>query len=223
MTDLNDIRKYFTPPRSGSTTQRRTPPTNTPDQNTPMQRNWKGRRRIVESDSDDNAVAEPKHQGEAVNTHDDTAAGKTNAIAEPITIESSDDNDIWVRPLATQEDLQTMEDHGVRQVRGPPHAHVMVPATAQLGRRRSTRLQAPPIPCSRRRRFEGEAEESTTNNTESFSSDDYCDESETDAEDLYRSAIAGVRNARVARQQLRTAIQHCPVCAKFAAFLQHFL
>ena len=72
---------------------------------------------------------------------------------------------------------------------------------------------------SRRRRLEAEAVESAAGDDPSSE----CIESESDAQDLYRSAIRGVRNARQARQQIRSATQHCPVCAKFAAFIAHFI
>ena len=223
MADPNDIRRFFSPSRGGSAPRQESQSTNTPDPNVTMQRNWRSRRRIVESDSDDNAEPDQLQQDVAANANDGTAAGNADAIEEPIIIESSDDDDdIWVRPPARLDDRQTRDDHSERQERGPPHAHIIVPATAQLERRRSSRLQAPPLPCSRRRRLEGEAEESTAY-TGSSSDIDYCDESESDAEDLYRSAVAGVRNAQVARQQLRASTQHCPVCAQFSAFLQHFL
>jgi hypothetical protein len=65
----------------------------------------------------------------------------------------------------------------------------------------------------------GEAEEAST--TEDATSD--CDESEPDAQMLYRQAITGVRNAHHARTQHHIATMTCPVCAKFAAYLQHFL
>jgi hypothetical protein len=66
--------------------------------------------------------------------------------------------------------------------------------------------------------FRAEAEETSTTDN---SSD--CDESDQDAQCLYRQAMNGVRNAGNARQNLRGATMNCPVCAKFAAYLQHFL
>jgi hypothetical protein len=69
-------------------------------------------------------------------------------------------------------------------------------------------------------KFTAEAEEvSTDHDSESQS----CDESETNAQDLYHEAIMGVRNANHARCQLRSKTINCPVCAKFATFLQHFM
>jgi hypothetical protein len=50
-----------------------------------------------------------------------------------------------------------------------------------------------------------------------------CDESDENAVDMYHSAVHGMRNAQTARQQLRACTTSCPVCAKFAAYLQHFI
>jgi hypothetical protein len=69
-----------------------------------------------------------------------------------------------------------------------------------------------------KRNFCAEAEE-----TDSTDDSSVCDESEPDAQCLYRQAINGVRNASNARTNLRRATMNCPVCAQFAAFLQHFL
>jgi len=74
-----------------------------------------------------------------------------------------------------------------------------------------------------RRRYEAAAVESSTDSSSDDSDNKRCIESDTDAEDLYRSAVAGVRNAHASRQQLRRTTNPCPVCAKFAAFLQHFV
>ena len=65
----------------------------------------------------------------------------------------------------------------------------------------------------------GEADE--TSDTGSATSN--CNESDPDAQDLYRQAIRGVRNAGNARSNHRRSSMHCPVCAKFAEYLQHFL
>lgn len=50
-----------------------------------------------------------------------------------------------------------------------------------------------------------------------------CDESDVNAVDMYHSAVHGMRNAQAARLQLRACTTSCPVCAKFAAYLQHFI
>jgi hypothetical protein len=46
---------------------------------------------------------------------------------------------------------------------------------------------------------------------------------DTHGADLYRQAMASCRNANAARTQLRAETTDCRVCAKFAAYLQHFL
>ena len=50
-----------------------------------------------------------------------------------------------------------------------------------------------------------------------------CVETDTGAQDLYRDAILGIRNARNARAQLRSSTAPCPVCALFAAFIRHYM
>jgi hypothetical protein len=65
---------------------------------------------------------------------------------------------------------------------------------------------------------EGEAEEDTAD-TDSASAD----ESDDDAVDLYRSAIAGVRNRPNALQAVRFSTIKCPNCKLFAKFLKSFL
>ena len=65
---------------------------------------------------------------------------------------------------------------------------------------------------------EGEAEEDTAD-TDSASAD----ESDDDAVDLYRSAIAGVRNRPNALQAVRFSTIRCPNCKLFAKFLKSFL
>ena len=72
---------------------------------------------------------------------------------------------------------------------------------------------------SKLQKFTGEAEEASTDYESEFES--YA-ESELNAQDLYHEAILGVRRANNARSQLRSDTINCPVCAKFAAFLQHF-
>ena len=72
---------------------------------------------------------------------------------------------------------------------------------------------------SNKKKFTAEAEEMSTDHD---SDSESCDESEPNAQDLYHEAIMGVRRANHARSQLRIKTINCPVCAKFAAFLQHF-
>jgi len=97
--------------------------------------------------------------------------------------------------------------------RRPPNS-----ATRPIIAQRQRRSVVPVQTTKRRRITEPEAEE---NNDPSSGSS--CAESAEDAQSLYRSAILGVRNANRARQQARAATVNCPVCAKFAAVLEHFL
>ena len=85
-------------------------------------------------------------------------------------------------------------------------------------KRRQQRSVLPVKAAQRRRVIAPEAEEKKLP-----SSGSSCAESGEDAQSLYRSAILGVRNANHARQQARTATVNCPVCAKLAAVLEHFL
>jgi hypothetical protein len=221
-----DIRQYFSPPRAERLTsdcdqQRRGPPhahgvTPTGHSERQQQHRTPNRRRIVTSD-DDLPFA-------VVNGH--SAAEIPNAklhhhdhVDPAIVIESSEEDesdDIWVRPR-----------HDVRQQHHEqPPAHIQPHATPSqqqqhLASPRNRRRQQPQphqTTPRQRRRLEAAAVESAASNDESSD----CIESDTNAQDLYRSAIRGVRNARHARQQIRSVTEHCPVCSKFAVFLAHF-
>lgn len=229
MTDLNDIRKYFLSPSNTKTPSDRnvtdTPPATVAQ--TPMQRNWKTNRRIIESDTDENAeqqaciapFAQIIQQGVCSAggiAIADTGHAASHANEAPIVINSSDSDNTEQPSMNTApRRVCNMDAHrrnldiALHRAAAGRNGHNS-PATAQ--RRRT------------RRRYEDEAEEATTTTSSSDNSDDWaCVESDTDAEDLYRSAIAGVRNARASRQQLRAATTPCAVCAKFAAFIQHFI
>ena len=121
----------------------------------------------------------------------------------------NDGHDIWLRPPAVQ-------------TTPAPQHNAPAPRTAELRRTRQRRAVTPPR-NRQRRRYEATAVESPTDSSSDDSDNWRCIESDTDAEDLYRSAVAGVRNAHASRQQLRRTTNPCPVCAKFAAFLQHFV
>ena len=251
MAEPNDIRRFFTsPPRNASSQP--VPAAGTPERSaaapnhqTPLQRTWRANRRIVESDSDG---ADPEVQG----NHDAGAAedlhtppsdenggraatdqphgscdeplemtpargGANAALAQPadataaIEISESDaDDDIWIRPPAARRT-------SAQEQRAP------TTSTAESGRTRQGRVSPVRQTRNTRRRYEAAAEESSTDSSSDNSDNWMCVESDTDAEDLYRSAVAGVRNARASRQQLRRSTNTCPVCAKFASFLQHFI
>jgi len=69
--------------------------------------------------------------------------------------------------------------------------------------------------------FVAEAEEANSDDTADDSNE--CIESDINGVDLYCQAVSSLRSANNARNQLRAATANCRVCAKFAAFLQHFL
>jgi hypothetical protein len=153
------------------------------------------RRRIVESDSSD----VPKGGG--------AAAVETNDIVHLTT-----DSDDAVAAAAQQVRPAPVRSPRVTpQRRAPPAGNAPRPTPRR-----------PPVTAAsapRRRRLEAEAEETTDIDDDSSE----CVESDTQARDLYRSAILGVRNARNARAHMRTATSTCPACALFAAFLEHFM
>ncbi len=221
MSDPNDIRRFFSPPRNANT-QRQQQTTantaNTPEHNpqTPMQRNWRNNRRIIESDDEADLQPDTRASNADIPAITDIAEAQHRDVDAPILIHTSDDDDdIWVRPPNNREtrrgcnvEDQTQTQHVQRRHDAP-----------KRGRRWD------PEPPARRRgrqrcRYEEEAEESSD-----ASSDDVneCVESDSVAEDLYRSAVAGVRNAQISRQHWRATTTPCPICAKFASYLQHFL
>jgi hypothetical protein len=221
----NDIRQYFSPPRNrGSQAasnddgeQIISPSAHVADpagsnQHHPRRRN----RRILTSDDDI-----PMPPGNAATAANDRPADQnSNARGDhAIVIASSEEdepNDMWVRPRHNPQ--QT--DHLQQQENIPPQpALAMQSPSPPAHIRRRHHQQSHCNTRSRRRRLEAEAVESAASDDPSSE----CIESDTDAQDLYRSAIRGVRNARQARQQIRSATQHCPVCAKFAAFIAHFI
>ena len=137
----------------------------------------------------------------------------------------NDGHDIWLRPPAVQ-------------TTPAPQHNAPAPRTADLRRTRQRRAVTPPR-NRQRRRYEAAAVESATDSSsddsdnrqtecilmklkQKISTDTWrCIESDTDAEDLYRSAVAGVRNAHASRHHLRRTTNPCAVSAKFAAFWQH--
>lgn len=146
---------------------------------------------------------------------------------------SSDDDDMWVRPRVPAPALPPTPAAGrqrperssipsaVDREQHPADGdgrHPTNSATRPIIARRQRRSVVPVKTTKRGRVTEPEAEE---NNDPSSGSS--CVESAEDAQTLYRSAILGVRNANHSRQQARAATVNCPVCAKLAAVLEHFL
>ena len=249
MADPNDIRRFFTtPPRNASSQQ--LPAARTPQRSaaahhqTPLQHTWRANRRIVASDSDgadpkeprnhDAGAAEDIHTSPSDENRDRSASDQPNGSrderlemtpargganttsAQPaetgaiVINDSDDDDDIWIRPSAARRTP-------AQEQRAP------APCTAESRRTRQGRVSPERQTRNTRRRYEAAAEESSTDSSSDDSDNWRCVESDTDAEDLYRSAVAGVRNARASRQQLRRSTNTCPVCAKFATYLQHFI
>jgi len=191
------------------------------------------RKRIIESDSDDDIIQELGEAAPEAAAIDPTAnAGVVAPVAAAIDVvqieESSDD--MWVRPVASAAVLTPPA------VNCTPSVRRQLPSPASTSRAASRPIQTPAStsrapsakrlqiapspqrPHRRGRRFEEEAEESEDQPTSSG-----CSESSEDAQALYRRAVLGVRNARNGRQQKRSESVACPVCGKFAAFLENFI
>ena len=222
-----DIRQYFTPPRGGrlpsdsDQQQRGTPhahgvsPTGHNQQQ--QQHRTPNRRRIITSDDDLPIAAE---NGQAAAEVRNAEHQRHDQVDPAIVIESSEDDEpdgIWVRPRRSSPQQQQEQQ---------PAPIQPLAATAQqqqhLASPRNQRRQQPQphqSPPRQRRRLDAVAEESAASDDDSSD----CIESDTNAQDLYRAAIRGVRNARSARQQIRSVTEHCPVCSRFAAFLGNFM
>jgi hypothetical protein len=188
------------------------------------------RRRIVESE-DDAQTVQPQNGNSANMGYNDRQEPPPSAmlpvfVLETTSEESADDIRVSPRmhPIAQAGALQPH----ARQLH--PHLHSFMAASDRQHRpasragavvQRGMQHQPQRRQRSQRRRFEEEAKESSVVTVHTDSSE--CSESDSDAADLYRSAIRGVRNARNARNQQRRRTEHCSVCAKFAAYLEHFI
>lgn len=195
-------------------------------------------------------VANPTPPSIMTATPEHLACAAPNVVT--VGSSDSESDDMWVRPRAVQQDHSSQQDHSrLQQV--PPQSPIQTVGAAELsrdavqrrlaagaapsprssqklpssprehcGRQAQTQRQQPtPAPNrtrAQRRRLEAIASESSGSDD---SSD--CSESDEDAQQMYRDAIRGVRNARQARNQVRTATQHCVVCATFAKFVANFL
>jgi hypothetical protein len=212
-----DIRRYLTPLRQGSDAKSlQAPPV--AQHGSAVAQPLRRRRRILTSD-DDVPMVQQLHLDD--NTAERQAGSNNISLPQAIvqvdssTEESSDD--MWVRPLRAQSAPALLSPPEHQQCSRPKH-----PADTQ---RPEALPRAGRSPCTRqpqrrrhRRRLEVEAAESSA-----VTDDSECIKTDTDAADLYRSAIRGVHGARQARQQQRTQTEHCPVCAKFASYLEHFI
>jgi hypothetical protein len=213
--DPNDIRKWLSPKSSSSTPNRR--------------------RRVMSTSSSDNerqeseqntarqtALRSPAHPPNApassnVAPQQSQSAG-TPSDAQPIAedvieLSSSEDSTFIYRACprpAGGAAKATPTRQAVNQRKGKG-------GQPRRSRRDRERARGGTTP-NKKRKFTAEAEEASTDYSES----DSCAESEQNAQDLYHEAMMGVRKANHARTQLRSATINCPVCAKFAAYLQHF-
>ena len=221
-----DIRQYFSPPRGGrlpsdsDQQQRGTPhahgvsPTGHNQQQ--QQHRTPNRRRIITSDDDLPMVA---GNGQAAAEVQNAEHQRHDQVEPAIVIDTSEDepDDMWVRPRRSTPQQQQEQQPAPIQ----PHAAAAQQQQHVASPRNQRRQQPQPRLTSprQRRRLEAAAEESAASDDDSSD----CIESDTNAQDLYRAAIRGVRNARQARQQNRAVTEHCPVCSKFAAFLSNFM
>ncbi len=209
----SDIRNWMSPQRM-TPLQQATP--------SPLQQR---RRRIIESDDSDaellpaplghnvaRSIEEPENPLPPQADHPPAAQAPVIEI-----IEDSESDDMYI-PLPQHRRQQDApperQAHPGRQRPSPPNP---VPE----GRRRVPARAAPPSNNVRnvRRRIVAEAEESEQEDDDSSE----CIESDTDAQQLYREAILGVRNARNNRMHVRSHTTPCSVCAIFAQYLQHFI
>ena len=222
-----DIRLYLTPPRegrlpSGSDQQQRGTPhahgaAPTGHNQQQQQHRTPNRRRIITSDDDMPIAAE---NGQAAAEVPNAELQRHDQVDPAIVIESSEDDepgDIWVRPRRNTSQQQQEQQPAPAQPHAATSRHQQHLAPPRNQRRQ--RPQPHQTTPRQRMRLEAAAEESAASDDDSSD----CIESDTNAQDLYRSAIRGVRNARQARQQIRSVTEHCPVCSRFAAFLAHFM
>jgi hypothetical protein len=212
-----DIRRYLSPLQQGSDAESRHTPTVAQHGNDvaqPLRR----RRRILTSD-DDVPMVQQLHLDD--NTAERQAGSPNISLPQAIvqvdssTEESSDD--MWVQPRRAQSPPALLSTPEHQQCGRPRHPADTQRPEALPRAGRSPRRQQPQR-RRQRRRMDVEAAESSA-----VTDDSECIETDTDAADLYRSAIRNVRGARQARQQQRTQTEHCPVCAKFASYLEHFI
>ena len=216
-TQQGDIRRYWTPLRQGSDAETLQAPPVAQHGNAAAQP-LRRRRRILTSD-DDVPMVQQLHLAD--NTAERQAGSPNISLPQAIvqvnssTEESSDD--MWVRPRRAQSPPALLSSPEHQQCGRPRHPADTHRPEALPRAAISPRRQQPQRRRSRRRLDEEAAESSAVTD------DSECIETDTDAADMYRSAIRGLRGARQARQQQRTQTEHCPVCAKFASYLEHFI
>ena len=206
-----DIRKWISSPSSaGGTPARRRRVMSTSDSE--AERNQTPQRPLpLQPPSTQTAILGGDQQASV------PAAASAGAAASPEVIALSSSEDSMYIPLprrqasgGVDQPARQTNRAGTTRSRGNNQRGTGATGRSSVGNKRSKKSEP---------KFCGEASESST--TDKPSSD--CSESDPDAQCLYRSAISGVRNATNARLNLRRQTVNCPVCAKFAAYLQHFL
>ena len=206
----DDIRRFLSPSRNDQTPSRR-------------------RRIVTSSDSEDEQSSRPAVERSPLHERNGNEALHQHVAQhqDVVQLSSSDDDSMYI-PLPraataarTEQPNQpersrssTTAARRKSQPNATPTRRLQPANTARVGSRR-------PRSTPSRDTFAGEAEEASSDGGESQESE--CAESDTHGADLYRQAMASCRNANAARTQLRAETTNCRVCAKFAAFLQHFL
>lgn len=226
--DPNDIRKWLSPKNNTTTPKRRRRVMSTsssdnerhgPGPNSATQQTPSRSAALPNAGATNNAQPPPSHIA-----GNGTVATSANAV-DVIELSSSDDSmyiyrrDAQAGGGAAVTSPRPAAAGGGAAITSPRPAAEQRKSSSKGNRpRRNTKRCGTQIRKSQK--FTAEAQEVSTDHD---SRSESCDESETNAQDLYHEAIMGVRNANHARCQLRSKTINCPVCAKFATFLQHFM
>ena len=203
-----DIRKWMSPPASQPTTT------------TPIRR----RRVMSTSDSEDERNIRPAPAIVAQPDNEDEPAAAVAAINNDqpnvIDVLSTSSDDMYIALPQ-----RSAAGGGARQaIRSPSsvkgtNGHAAVSTSQRNPRSALRKCNGKRTRNSTKSKFTAEADETD----DSEQSESECDETDTQAQMLYHQAITGVRNANNARKHLHSTTINCPVCAKFAAYLQHFI
>ena len=168
------------------------------------------RRRIIESNSSDeqNEEFQAGHQADAQSQHPHPAPNNENEHPDPIHISSGDESSDSMY-VARPEPADFLQDRNGRPVSqrqrrqaSPTQRHLSIQQQRPARRRRPVTQQRPGLNASSRRQcLDAEAESTSEEETAGLSAD----ESDTNAAELYRAAMLGVRNRPNAVQQVSAA------------------
>lgn len=207
----SDIRTWLSPPRMDP-----------PQPATPSPMQQRRRRVIVTDDSDESEMqripSEAPRDITSPQVPPSPQAARPSAAPAPIMehVDVSESDDMYIPLPHPSRHVVPSEQpaHQERQRTAPP-------APPSANRKRAPVRATPPSNNSRntRRRLEAEAVESSLDDDDSSE----CVESDTNAQQLYREAILGVRNARNERSIMKIQTMPCKVCSLFAQYLQHFI